>query len=187
MKKLLFITAMLLAIGIVNAQNNDASVSQTGDENEALVSQSGSDHLATIIQENTANIGHYASIDQSGGNSNEAWVSQVQRGGIVTVEQIGSENLAKLSQVGINVGDISQIGDNNILLNHLVTNFAYQRNAGISTNQNWLEVDQIGNDNRGGVYQANFNDATIYQLGDENEAIVFQTSKSKGIINIFRF
>lgn len=193
MKKLFFLSAMSLLTVVAFAQNNTATVSQTGNENEAVVDQEGADHEATITQSNWGLPAHFAKVEQKGGTNNEAWVLQDQRGATVTIDQIGSDNLAKIKQSGpndagvegSNEAGISQIGDNNEVLNHNFSGNAFQKNGtSFDNDKNWLQVDQIGNENQAGIWQEHHNDATISQVGDGNDASVYQVSVAGGEVNV---
>lgn len=194
MKKLIAIFGVLaFTAGMAFGQNNDATVDQTGDQNEAFISQAGQDHDAIITQDNWGLPAHYASIDQSGGDDNEAIITQSQRGASAVIEQIGSENFAGLTQSGpndagtslANEAGVYQLGNNNELRNHNFLGNAYMKNGtSVDNDKNWLQVNQIGDNNKAGAWLEHHNDGTIYQEGDWNEASLNMVSNAGGEVNI---
>lgn len=67
MKKLTTLTVTLFfAAGITFAQNNGATVNQTGNGNNATVEQTGQLHQSSITQ-NTWGAGHTAVVNQNSG------------------------------------------------------------------------------------------------------------------------
>lgn len=193
MKKVIAIFGVLaFTAGMAFSQSNEATVEQTGNQNDAIISQAGQDHDAKITQANWGLPAHYASIDQSGGNTNEAIINQSQRGASAVIEQIGSDNFAGLTQAGpndagtalANEAGVYQLGDNNELRNHNFSGNAYMKNGSSTDNdKNWLQVDQIGNNNKAGAWLEHHNDGTIYQEGDWNEASLNMVSIAGGEVN----
>ena len=56
-----------------------------------------------------------------------------------------------------------------------------QKNGTSSANdKNFLQVDQIGDDNKAGSWQEHNNSGTIYQGGDDNEASLYQHGGTAG-------
>ena len=142
MKKLIFLFAMVFAVGMVMAQidttnvatteqigsNNDVLVKQIGDNNEAESHQYGNQNDAFVKQEGEDNFGI---ADQLNGDRNELYVTQsgnsnkvfgVQgmipgyyaEDGITTYNMVSNDNDGTINQMGDNnLADFLQVGSNN--------------------------------------------------------------------------
>ena len=145
--------AMMLSAGMAFAQNNNASVTQAGDNNLATVGQMGSDHEAVVSQD-TWGTGHTAEVSQSGGSNSYSYIEQNQRGAEAFVTQIGSDNRSSLKQSGPNLATITQEGNDNILGQYSnLSKKAFQKNGtSFANDMNWLTLNQTGNDNLAGVW-----------------------------------
>lgn len=123
MKKLLTLsTALLFTAGAAFAQSNDASVSQSGDDNDASVEQIGSGNEAEFNQGFINNGDFQGQSNAIGeiiqdGNNNGATLNQRawgDDGNEHTIDQIGSENVAKVDIYnGNNFGFVEQFGSEN--------------------------------------------------------------------------
>jgi len=154
MKKLIFLFAMMFAVGMAMAQSNDASISTTGDDNIASITQAGLSNLATIeqIADNSSAIqiqngeSNVADLDQKGG-----WPSDSKVDGETGYQnQQGNNNHATLWQLadegnGGNDGNQFQDGSNNIAV-------AWQHTVNATVDQ-----DQVGTNNEAMAFQNGFN------------------------------
>jgi len=161
MKKLLTLAfAFVFMTGVAFAQDNDASITQTGD-----------DHDATIAQV---------------GQMNEAFVDQTDGGGISTgnavadIRQEGDQNLVNLRQVSLfgqlfsdSFAEITQIGNGNSVHGQTENDAFLQSNVG-----GIVDVRMEGNDNTlyslAGEAQKNGNVFELDILGSENEVGLLQ-------------
>jgi len=188
MKKVTTIlAAFLFTAGMAFAQNNSATVDQTGDGNDATVtqensgsniaevSQEGDDNQIDLTQRNFGSAGspgHEADLSQDGDN-NEADV--LSQGGVgvntVTLDQIGDYNYARIDQFwGSNNADVKQDGEENeALVSHRGT---FDSDA---------SIEQIGNYNDAYIRDAGQgtgpnenNSASIFQDGDDNTSVIDQ-------------
>ena len=192
MKKLLLLAAFGLMASPALAQSNSSSISQTGPDNDADVQQDGG-HSSVISQSNFALPGHIAQVDQFGGSGSSSDILQEQRGAVAVVAQDGNDNVSGIKQSGPNdAGDaptqeagIFQQGDRNVLGSY--ANYegrAFQKNGtSFDNDKNFLDLDQVGDDNKAGVWQEHGADATIAQTGAGNEARTYQTSAPVGTVN----
>src|SRR5690606_27886031 len=118
---------------------------------------------------------------------------QQQRGAVAVVEQYGNANVSGITQAGPNdAGEaptqeagVYQQGDRNVLGSYAnYTGRALQKNGtSFDDDKNFLDLDQIGDDNQAGVWQEHGADATIAQTGDRNQARTYQTSDPVGTVN----
>ena len=182
MKKLVSVfVAVMFMTGMVMAQNNEATTTQNGNGNNADVEQLGNDH-ESIIDQDTWGEGHDAVVNQNSGGNNFSNLIQTQRGADATVDQIGSENQSRLNQHGPNDAEIYQEGDGNIVgrYSDLQLNAKQKNGTSFPNDKNFLDVKQLGNNNKVGVYQAHHADAKFLQEGSANEAYVKQQSNPAG-------
>ncbi|GAB4328244.1 MAG: hypothetical protein Kow0037_02420 [Calditrichia bacterium] len=178
------ILALLLCVAFLWAQGNQATVSQKGDGNQADVNQQGATHQVIITQD-TWGTGHKAVVNQNSGASNFGDILQDQRGAEVYLDQVGSNNEARLKQSGPNLADIDQTGNGNILGQYSdLSKKAFQKNGtSFSDDQNWLYLTQTGNGNTAGLWQEHHATATIKHIGDNNNSGVFQSGSPAGSKN----
>jgi hypothetical protein len=182
MKRLVsLLVAVFFMTGMVVAQNNTATTTQNGNGNNAEVEQLGKDH-ESIIDQDTWGEGHDAVVHQNSGDNNYSNLTQTQRGADATVDQIGSDNQSRLNQHGPNDAEIYQEGDGNVVGSYSdLQSKAWQKNGNsFPSDKNFLDVDQVGNNNKAGVWQEHHAEATILQEGSANEAYVKQQSNPAG-------
>ncbi len=176
--------------------SNYASLLQTGDNGQALVYQSRTYSTSATVEQ--AGLANYARIDQVTGNTNSAsirqnWnvksghdnVAEIRQGApsnpgssanaafsnVATITQEYSRNTARLFQIGIgNQGDITQIGDNNVVQNAsaAVNSFANQQ----GTNNRLTIVQDSGT---GPTFVPNI--ANVFQAGTGNVITIVQTGR----------
>ncbi|GAB2631205.1 hypothetical protein [Belliella aquatica] len=224
MKKTSLIFAALFATTFAMAQNT-ATTTQTGNGNGAETTQTGNNtstttqagpnniaettqvgqNSASINQSNFATPGHFASISQQGdqgsaGIGNSADIVQQQRGASATIEQVGDNNRAGLTQAGPNdagtavatTAGIYQKGNDNLLStvngNGVIGNAngsAYMQNGtSFPNDKSFLQVDQLGDGNKAGVYLMGGTDASILQDGNLNSASINSQSNATGALNL---
>jgi hypothetical protein len=184
MKKLISLfVAVVFMTGMVVAQNNTATTTQNGNGNSATVDQQGSLHNS-VINQKTWGEGHDAVVNQNSGSNNFSDILQDQRGADAYVDQIGTDNVSGLKQSGPNEADIDQVGNRNIVGNTNYSDRAFQKNGNsFASDKNWLDVDQIGDDNKAGIWQEHHAEAVVYQEGSMNETKVWQSGSATGDIN----
>ena len=209
MKKLTTLLFVLVfASSMAFAQNNDASVDQTGDDHEAEIEQIGSTNTAYVDQ-----------TDGGGGSSGDAFAD---------ISQEGDNNNVNLDQRAFygfpdeSHANITQIGDNNSVEGTSETSAFYQNQPGgvlevymegdyntlyslrgeAQKNKNEFFLDIVGNENNVGMEQetgsgdvdiegdwntvtlsqlgnnAAYNTATVDILGSDNGVSVTQTMDS---------
>ena len=186
MKKLTTLTVTLFfAAGITFAQNNGATVNQTGNGNNATVEQTGQLHQSSITQ-NTWGTGHTAVVNQNSGDENFSDILQEQRGAEAYLNQIGSMNQSRLKQSGPNIANIDQEGNSNILGQYgNLSAAAYQKNGtSFADDMNYLNLLQNGNGNKAGLWQEHHAEAVIQQTGNDNESRIYQSGTAGGTLNI---
>jgi len=164
MKKLTtLLAAFIFTAGMAFAQNNDATVDQTGDDNEAQVDQVISNGATVNLSQTENGSGSsFADIDQTGG-ANLTNLNQIGNNS-ATIDQEGKHTVAGFnSNFNNGVDQIPALqentgGDQNVLN---VT----QRN-----NFSQVRVDQVGGGNTIDVFQGGgiSNVAKLNQLGDNN-------------------
>jgi len=188
MKKLtILLAAFLFTAGMAFAQNNDATVDQTGNDNQATATQSGSDNDAEIEQV---------------GNDNDGTITQNNLNNSGTILQTGDNNTATSDQDGEkNDGFILQGWDDKSVTDGnevSLTQSGYANRSDVFQfygEDNEATVTQSGQENDARVMQGWFvpfdavnrnvasidqqssnNDSRIFQYnGDDNEAIVNQS------------
>ena len=152
MKKLIAIFGVIaFTAGMAFAQNNDASIDQTGDNHEAVIEQIGLSNKAYVVQtQNNDNFHAEADIMQHG--------------------DFNFVNLNQSSHWGVNTeANIEQIGNNNRVSGDLDddSEFLLQNNAG-----GLLDVKMVGNNNSlyslVGEAQKNRNEFILTIEGDDN-------------------
>jgi len=197
MKRLIITSFILVFAGsMAFAQNNSASVAQTGNSNGSAVSQNGSANTTTVTQDGDSNTGdvsqngtaNEAVIDQGiqnilsnfafarigqNGESNQATIKQRQgfNGGTTptehTIDQIGDLNEASFTAFnGGHEGSILQEGDRNQAQ-------GVQANGG-----SMIDIRQLSNDNWARARQFNGPSGSMIDIeqrdGDFNRADVLQ-------------
>ena len=180
MKTLLTLTtALLFTAGSAFAQTNDASIDQIGDDHEATITQAGSMNMAYVEQ--TADAGREgadvgaATVTQTG---SENYVNLLQRSFFgdseATITQIGdgnsvrgtSETSAFKQNHGLNVIDVTMVGDDNTL---------YSLAGEAQKNANTFLLDILGDNNMVGMFQ-HFGYADVDIEGSSNSVVVDQRS-----------
>ena len=188
MKKQIFLGALALMIGAIGFAQSTSTVDQTGINNVADVNQTG-DNLSTIIQNHGFGVeGHTAIVTQLqnlDGTNNVSDILQDQRGAYVNVYQEGASNYSGLKQSGPNTANINQNGIGNVLGDYTsFTGKAFQKNGtSFSDDDNVLNLTQLGDGNKAGVWQEHHATAVINQIGDENTTVVYQTGMAGGAYN----
>lgn len=170
--------AFVFSSGLAFAQNNDASLSQNGNDNDAVIEQFGSLNSASIEQgfNGQGQNGAEASIRQDGAE-NDAFIKQrawANRGNDHSVEQVGDENRAFVDAFnGDNEGIVVQIGDKN---------YALMQHG--SAREGFVSLLQYGYENnaRARQFNGNGNSASVEQHGDDNRADVLQTGNSNRVL-----
>ena len=100
MKKLTTLLFVLVFAGATAfAQNNTATVGQTGNDNDATVTQAGADNSGDITQDATLGNGNFATIDQLT-SDNDATIGQVGNSDAEITQMGGNGNSADISQDG---------------------------------------------------------------------------------------
>jgi len=199
MKKLTtLIVILIVTAGMTFAQNNTATVDQTGNDHEADIEQVGFSNTAYVDQTDGGSNGDaFADISQAGENNN---VNLNQRAFFgfpdeshATITQIGNNNSVEgtsetsafyQNQPG-GVVEVYMEGNENTL---------YSLRSEAQKNKNEFFLDIIGNDNLVGMEQeggsgdvdieGNFNDVTLSQLGNNtayNTATVDIMGSSNGV------
>jgi hypothetical protein len=176
MKKLSFLFAMIFAVNMAMAQNNESTTDVDGNNNLTTVNQVGMENDADVT------------VD---GNQNNALIQQGNFGGgsvqsnyaEASIEQIGNKNLAEVKQrqgfasgTAVNSHSIYQEGNEN---EGWLTTF----NGGNSGS-----ITQVGSFNWAKGKQSNGpdNSIVIYQEGNNNDAEVNQENSdenSSAIVN----
>lgn len=166
------------------AQNNSAIQTQTGNDNDAIVDQAGNDNESIIDQTSSFGTGQYAEVDQNG-SENESDILQDRANAEAYIHQLGSQNQSASKQSGYNILDVYQEGNNNILSGYGTRARAYQKNgSGIFTSDmNEIDLYQLGNGNEAGVWQEHHAEATISQIGEGNNTQIFQSGPAFGDLN----
>lgn len=194
MKRLVSVlVAVFFMTGMVVAQNT-STTTQTGDGNNATVDQQGSDHESIIEQQahssGDLDDGNTVVVNQNSGINNFSDVLQGNAPALnaeTYVDQVGSNNDFSIKQAGgSNWADIDQEGNGNIIGNYKnYSGRAVQINGNVigQADKNFLEVDQLGDNNKLGVWQDHYADAKIEQNGNLNETNVKQTSAKYGELN----
>ena len=165
---------------VTQTGSNEGWVDQlNGDENTGTVTQDGSGNTADLVQGMIED--YYAAFygdPKAGISFTNPMISNNNTGSIT---QDGNDNLTQLLQVGdLNTGNISTTGDNNEA-------YAYQGWAGdwwgfggvlaeLYSDNSTVTIDQIGNSNKGAVWQygGDNNSASISQDGDLNSSSISQ-------------
>lgn len=187
MKKINFLAAALLCGGVAFAQSNSSQTTQNGNGNSADVDQTGSSNSSIINQTQSFNGGHTADVTQEG-TSNLSDLLQDQSSAQATVIQKGgADNEVRLKQSGNNeASDIYQEGSRNIVGSYSnIANRAFQKNGtgSFPNDKNTLDIEQIGEDNKIGLWQEHHATASlIKQEGDFNEAYIYQSGAPQNAI-----
>ncbi|HEY0110266.1 MAG TPA: hypothetical protein VGB67_11590, partial [Fibrella sp.] len=157
----------------VNAEDNDATIEQSGTGNNAAIDQGRPTNITTAggaLVTGGVSIGSVASIKQSGGNSNNGVLTQAGESNGASLVQTGSTNQARLYQNSTgttgNDATITQMGNNNILRGSATGEFALQ-----SGNANTLMLQQTNAMGGAG------NIANVNQVGSSNGATISQSNQ----------
>ena len=176
MKKLILcIFAFMLTGSLLFAQSNSSNVTQ-----------SGSQHKSIINQNSGFGSGHTAELSQQSGDLNFADVLQDQANAEAYITQTGSENESRTKQSGYNLMNVLQEGEFNVLGGYSTLNArAYQKNGtGLwASDMNTLDLDQLGDYNEAGLWQEHHGEASVLQSGVRNEALVSQSGATSGGLN----
>ena len=190
MKKLLTLAfAFVFMTGMAFAQDNDASITQTGDDHDATIAQIG--------------------------QMNEAYVDQTDGGGASTgnavadITQEGDQNLVNLRQAsffGNSNADITQIGDGNSIRGLTEDDAFLQSNGGglvdvrmegnnntlytlrgeAQKNDNVFKLDILGSENEVGLNQE-FGEGYVDIAGNTNEVILDQEAGANYATSLYNF
>ena len=156
MKRLMMtLFVLVFATGMAFAQNNDATISQVGNDHEADITQAGATNEAYVTQ-------------NANGSPDEAWAMIVQS---------GAENLVRLQQTSFYSGsnaDITQIGNRNKVHGVTESDPFLQSNGG-----GLVDVRMEGDDNvlsslRGEAQKNQNNSFELDILGSDNEVGMMQ-------------
>ena len=177
MKKLLTLAfAFVFMTGVAFAQNNDASISQAGDDHDATINQVGQLNEAFVDQ-----------TDGGGGSTGNA---------VADITQEGSSNLVNLRQTaffGDSYAEVTQIGNNNRVHGQTEDDAFLQSNAGgivdvqmegddnvlyslrgeAQKNGNIFELDIRGSANEVGLLQE-FGEGYVDIIGSDNDVTLDQ-------------
>jgi hypothetical protein len=187
MKKLLALITVLLFASFALAQNNTATVDQSGGGSNSTVNSQANGATVDILQVGSTSNSAITSQSGSTGLNNELFIKQTGVSNQVDALQTGDGNLADVEQtaainnsiIGASPG-IIQNGSGNKLVNAAnggvfdPLNPASQISA---EGSNALDVEQQGNDHKVGLYQKGIgnNSATVLQdYGNRNELTVWQ-------------
>lgn len=184
MKNLVLVLVSLLFVVFVQAQSNEQTTVQTGDENHATVNQIGADNTSSITQTEIATnspVGTRTATVNQNGTENESVVEQTESGGgnhgalNSTLNQIGFGNYAyqRENAPGSNSGQNEtayQEGDDN--------NATQNINGGYT---NSFGLIQEGDDNTSDQYMhANHSHGRVEQYGDGNNSQQHITGSNHG-------
>lgn len=172
MKKLsAILTVFVLSCGLVFAQSNDATVTQSGDNQDSYVEQLGMTNLSNVTQ-TSDNTGPQKSEVYQDGTNNIATVNQSQTGGggntpanEAYIEQLGSDNQSTQTEIapGYNSGQKVwgyQDGTANILTQSITSGHTES-----------LKSEQFGTGNEATqTASGSHNEGVVYQDGTENIA-----------------
>lgn len=192
MKKLFALFTVILFAGFMMAQNT-ATVNTTGNDNKADVNQTGSNNVLVDQLNSTKN---EAKVNQSG--TNEAYLTQGMvenyydapysistnmpaSNNLGTIDQLGTNNYLEIVQVGDNnKGSLNQNGNNNIGYIYQGWPFGFWGETAItsalSSDNSIVEIEQLGDANRGLVWQygGTDNEVKISQNGNSNISQIAQ-------------
>jgi hypothetical protein len=160
---------------------------QTPGDNTATTTQVGDDHRSTITQTLGFSSAepHVAQVIQRAGDNNFSDIQQGQAKGRAFVEQIGSDNVSRLSQAGFNRAEVTMNGDGNRLGRYENLSSPARQENGTgngSIRQNFLSLDVVGNNNQTGVFQDAGNRAEItVRTGNRNRINVSQDREGLGV------
>jgi hypothetical protein len=178
--------ALVFMAGAAFAQNNDATISSTGNGNDADITQQventktvsdvdaeitqvGARNDAEIVQVSFGSFGplsnNEATISQVGGNDNVGFIQQYRQGSMSDIDQRGFRNDARteIFTVGATTSQL-QIGDDNRARIRKTTQY-----TGFSNSGSLVTQEQRGNGNTAIAELANNNNESVqYQRGNAN-------------------
>lgn len=115
----------------------------------------GEDNVANLIQSNPGIDGNSVSVDQSSGDDNRAFLTQLGESNLATILQDGNNNTAGYTVYSSSYGDMVQNGNNNTLHidqtsngNQVANNSSNARVKQIG-NYNLIDIDQLAHGSTG--------------------------------------
>ena len=195
MKKLSFLFAMIFAVSMAIAQNNESTTDVDGNNNLTTVNQVGMENDADVTVDGNQNNALVQQGNFGGGNIQSNYAE-------ASIEQIGNKNLAEVNQrqgfasgTAVNSHSIYQEGNENegwlttfnggnsgMISQEGNSNWAKGRQSGKPDNN--IEISQVGNNNWADVNQMNStgnpqniagNSASVSQDGNNNWTSVDQS------------